>query len=71
MTKQELDELIEKLDSMSYVYHDMTFWHILGMRDVLKTLRKDPNTAKTMTTVIVVFNSILSIPRTCLKIFIN
>ena len=48
MTKQELDELIEKLDSMSYVYHDMTFWHILGMRDVLKTLRKDPNTAKTM-----------------------
>jgi hypothetical protein len=48
MTKQELDELIEKLDSMSYVYHDMTFWHILGMRDVLKALRKDPNTAKTM-----------------------
>ena len=48
MTKQELDELIEKLDTMSYVYHDMTFWHILGMRDVLKELRKEPNTAKTM-----------------------
>jgi hypothetical protein len=48
MTLDELDKLIEKLDSMSYVYHDMTFWHILGMRDVLKELRKDPNTAETM-----------------------
>jgi hypothetical protein len=48
MTLDELDKLIEKLDSMSYVYYDMTFWHILGMRDALKELRKDPNTAETM-----------------------
>ena len=48
MTLDELDKLIEKLDSMSYVYHDLTFWHILGMRDVLKELRKDLNTAETM-----------------------
>ena len=49
MSLDELDKLIEKLDSMVYFYHDpQTFWHILGMRDVLKELRKDPNTAETM-----------------------
>ena len=46
MSLEELDKLIEKLESVTY--HEMEFHHIQGMIDVLKELRKNLNTAKTM-----------------------
>ena len=35
MPLEELDKLIEKLDSMTYVNHGQEMWYIKGMKDTL------------------------------------
>ena len=48
MPLEELDKLIEKLDSMTYVNHGTEMWYIKGMKDTLIELHKDLNTTKIM-----------------------
>ena len=49
MTAKEVDELIVKLDRLAIIHNDIQVsWHIKGIRDTLKQLQKDPNTAETM-----------------------
>ena len=41
MPLEELDKLIEKLDSMTYVNHGTEMWYIKGMKDTLIELHKE------------------------------